>query len=211
MNNTMKDFLLGLDLEDGQHRVVCPVCSGGTSRERSLALQCDGTSVRWICHRASCQNHGRAEKSRSLTGLSTRTGQSRYVRHTPGESSTSHNDKHKEQRHEVQTQPHKQQHNDLMKPSVPQHNPPQGYLPRLVVDNQGVLRGIVYRRTAVLPEHYPKDINRIDPHWCKLHFPSPMDCSIVLLVEDIISAEKMNPYFPCVSLLGVHLSEDKVD
>ena len=197
----MKDFLLGLDLEDGQHRVVCPVCSGGTSRERSLALQCDGTSVRWLCHRASCQNRGQSgrtgiESSTSYTHKSSKNPLGFQHHHLP---------------HEAQTQSHKQQHSDLMKPSVPQHNPPQGYLPRLVVDNQGVLRGIVYRRTAVLPKHYPKDINRIDPHWCKLHFPSPMDCSIVLLVEDIISAEKMNPYFPCVSLLGVHLSEDKVD
>lgn len=44
-----------------------------------------------------------------------------------------------------------------------------------------------------------------------LHFPSPINSSVVLLVEDIPSANKMNPYFPCVALLGVHLSEDKVN
>lgn len=69
----------------------------------------------------------------------------------------------------------------------------------------------MYRRGPSLPKHYAKDINNIDKDWCKLHFPSPTNSNIVLLVEDIISAEKMNPFFPCVALLGVHLSEDKVN
>lgn len=57
----------------------------------------------------------------------------------------------------------------------------------------------------------PKDINKIDPSWCKLHFPCPIDSSVVILVEDIPSANKMNPHFPCVALLGVHLSDAKLE
>lgn len=30
-------------------------------------------------------------------------------------------------------------------------------------------------------------------------------------MEDVISANKMNVYFPCVALLGVHLSVEKVE
>ena len=41
--------------------------------------------------------------------------------------------------------------------------------------------------------------------------PSPITGKHVILVEDIISANKMNPYFPCVALLGVHLNEEKME
>lgn len=44
----------------------------------------------------------------------------------------------------------------------------------------------------------------------KLHFPSPINSSSVIVVEDIVSANKMNPHFPCVALLGVHLNEEKL-
>jgi len=43
-----------------------------------------------------------------------------------------------------------------------------------------------------------------------LHFPAPIQSDTVLLVEDIPSANKMNPFYPCVALLGVHLNEDKI-
>lgn len=82
---------------------------------------------------------------------------------------------------------------------------------RLVKDNQGNTRGAVYRRSPELPKSFPKDINRIERGWCKLHFPVPIRASTCLLVEDIISANKMCPYYPCVALLGVHLNEEKVE
>lgn len=85
------------------------------------------------------------------------------------------------------------------------------YQPRQVKDNQGNSRGFVYRRRTSTDKSYPKDLNQIDSDWCKLHFPSPINSNAVILVEDIISANKMNPHFPCVALLGVHLSEAKLD
>lgn len=64
---------------------------------------------------------------------------------------------------------------------------------------------------ASASEDLPKDINEIDEDWVKLHFPSPVKGDSVVLVEDIISANKFNPLFPCVALLGVHLSEEKIN
>jgi hypothetical protein len=84
------------------------------------------------------------------------------------------------------------------------------YALRSVRDNLGRDRGGVYRRKPTAPSQLPKDINRIDDDWCKLHFPAPTDAKCVILVEDIISAEKMHPFFPCVALLGVHLNEQKL-
>lgn len=57
----------------------------------------------------------------------------------------------------------------------------------------------------------PKDLNQIDKDWCMLHFPSPINSSSVILVEDIISANKMHKYFPTVALLGTNLNEEKLE
>ena len=44
----------------GQHRIICPTCNGGSSRERSLAVHVedDGKSAQWCCHRANCEWSG---------------------------------------------------------------------------------------------------------------------------------------------------------
>jgi hypothetical protein len=51
----------------GQHRLVCPVCEGGRSNEKSLAITLqepseeNGTAsvaALWICHRATCGVQG---------------------------------------------------------------------------------------------------------------------------------------------------------
>lgn len=40
----------------GQHRLRCPQCAGGKTRELSLALRVndDGASATWMCHRSKC-------------------------------------------------------------------------------------------------------------------------------------------------------------
>lgn len=85
------------------------------------------------------------------------------------------------------------------------------YARRDVKDNTGKSRGAVWRRKKDAPKELPKDINRIDSDWCKLHFPAPIRAKTVILVEDIISANKMNRFYPCIALLGVHLNEAKLE
>lgn len=45
----------------GTHKLVCPLCGGGSSREASLSLTVsdDHQSWAWFCHRASCKFGGR--------------------------------------------------------------------------------------------------------------------------------------------------------
>ncbi len=40
----------------GQHRSLCPQCSGGTTREKSLSIDISPSSrqAKWLCHRAKC-------------------------------------------------------------------------------------------------------------------------------------------------------------
>ncbi len=46
----------------GQHRIVCPMCGGGSTAERSLAVHVDddGSGCQWMCHRATCEWTGAA-------------------------------------------------------------------------------------------------------------------------------------------------------
>jgi len=82
----------------------------------------------------------------------------------------------------------------------------------LILDNLGDKRGVTWR---VKPEYKsritPKNINDVQQDWCMLHFPATVQGRSVILVEDIASAEKMFPYYPCVALLGVNLNEVKME
>ena len=80
-----------------------------------------------------------------------------------------------------------------------------------MLDNLGEERGVVYRIKDKSDKSLPKDMNEVDKDWCMLHFPAPISGGSVILVEDIISANKMFPHFPCVALLGVHLNEKKME
>lgn len=48
-------------LAAGTHKLVCPLCGGGSSREASLSLTVsdDHQNWAWFCHRASCKFGGR--------------------------------------------------------------------------------------------------------------------------------------------------------
>lgn len=47
-----------LELTTGTHRLVCPKCDGGSTREKSLAVTRDAHGARWFCHRAGCGYKG---------------------------------------------------------------------------------------------------------------------------------------------------------
>lgn len=83
-----------------------------------------------------------------------------------------------------------------------------GYLRWPIRDNEFNCVGWEYRATEKWRK--PKSMLNINEDWCGLHFPSPVRGGTVLIVEDRRSAERMNPYFPTVSLMGTHLSDDKI-
>jgi len=181
----MKDFLLNLNLESGHIRGYCPVCN---APEKSLVVTMEGRKVKWICHRASCNNQG-----------------STLVRSFAGKQHSSF-----QQTDEYDTsQPFETlQNRHSAKPVL------KGQEVREVKDETGALRGTVLRATAELRKanpNVPKDINRIEKGWVMLHFPSPLRSKSVIIVEDIPSANKMDRYFPCVCLLGTHLNEYKLE
>lgn len=51
--------------EETTERFVCPMCGGGSSGERSLAISRYRTGYAWFCHRASCGYRGSSTEFRS--------------------------------------------------------------------------------------------------------------------------------------------------
>ncbi len=47
--------------------LVCPECNGGSTNERSFNVSCvedgNGSTLKWMCHRASCGYHGASSNS----------------------------------------------------------------------------------------------------------------------------------------------------
>lgn len=175
-----------LTLGNGHHRVVCPVCHGGTTKERSLVLTISPTTARWLCHRASCQIAGTA----AMHSQKLKPMQEKCYNEQPQSAYLLHSKKH-------------------YQPTT--NSEPKGYIKRIIRDSEGNERGAVYRRGPDLPKHYSKDINRIEEGYVGLHFPSRPTSDTVILVEDIPSANAMDEFFPTVALLGVHLSEKKLE
>lgn len=61
MTNVDEIRLMGTALAPGQTlREICPICGGGSTKERSLAVSLteDGY-LAWFCHRASCEARGK--------------------------------------------------------------------------------------------------------------------------------------------------------
>ena len=61
MPGAIRDSLAANDIvlpmyTSGQHRSLCPHCTGGSTRERSLSIDISPSSrqAKWLCHRAKC-------------------------------------------------------------------------------------------------------------------------------------------------------------
>lgn len=64
----MNQFIQSIlpSLHEGQQRIVCPFCEGGSSKERSFVITKQGSSVFYVCHRASCNARGKAVTKRNM-------------------------------------------------------------------------------------------------------------------------------------------------
>jgi len=167
---TLNELLL---LPKGSHRIMCPTCTGGRSKEKSMSVLVENSGVSWYCFRASCNEQGSTSSS--------------INKHTPSSSP-------------VTTKA-------VDKVMV-------GYGRMAVYDNDGGHRGWVHRSRKNHKGEYvrtPKSINNFDSDWCGLHFPSHHTGEVVLLVEDVSSANRMNPFFPTVALLGTNLNSSKIE
>ena len=53
----------------GQHRSLCPHCTGGSTREKSLSIDISSSSrqAKWLCHRAKCGWKGQLDLDASET------------------------------------------------------------------------------------------------------------------------------------------------
>ena len=158
-------------------------CPTCGSKAATLCITREGSVVKWHCHRASCTEQGTRRITKLSEGLSL------------------------EREGEARPKPR-----ISLQRSVELYEKMYGtnYEERIVKDEKGNKQGVILRKLD-RQSPAPKDYNIINPDWIGLHFPSPFYGDTIMLVEDIPSANKMNEFFPCAALLGVHLSEEKLD
>lgn len=69
IHDEIKLLAMGLGDGDRTDHLICPVCGGGSSHERSLLIWCNGDALIYKCYRVKCGIHG----SVGDTGVRVRT------------------------------------------------------------------------------------------------------------------------------------------
>jgi hypothetical protein len=184
-------------------RIVCPVCNGGSNHERSLSITRMGMQLKYLCHRAQCETRGViGSQSDSVTCIVSRYKPKRLsttqTKRIPAELLPLVCSKLGLAAHEADELRIQEDEQRLVFP--------------LHLLNKRI--GMVRRKYSWL---YPyasggKALNEIDDADAPLiHFPRGARqgagrMKSLVLVEDVISAIKVNRVCHCASLMGTNIS-----
>lgn len=182
--------------------LVCPVCDGGASKEKSFALTVEPDSIKFICHRASCGVRGVIENSgvrdkvikpkskiRKYDGVLESLPPDVYDFLT---ATYCLEDTHLEQLGAAWA-------------------PERAMVKYDVTDYRGKHKGIILRsygdnrRKQVLTYKATEDDTFLA--WMNCSSGRPND---LVIVEDIVSAARASDYMQSVALLGTHMSKEDV-
>lgn len=183
-------------LGQGTHRIVCPFCSGGAERERSLHLEVgSGTGqVVFRCYRASCGTSGGNRAKRAIR----KNRESRPFIHSTVTLDSEHSDALRRQFGFVP--PHTTYSEDARR-----------YVYE-VRDPRGLIRGHIARtfEAGVSPKVLTYCVKTDQPF---IGWAATEIAGTVLAVEDWISAEKVqvSGAASAVALNGTYLSLDMVE
>lgn len=180
-------------------RVVCPSCNGGATNERSLAISrmADGNLI-YYCFRDSCHASGVVGSKGSCSKPVEKGKFNPYT--SPTESMGEDAKEYMRSRFRLTDE-------EMYgwKQSI------AGHLLIPLKGADGLRWGLLDRNYSGLTgvSRSPKAINYSDgPNYRKLHFPKVVGKeSQLVLVEDVISAIRVARMFPCVALLGTHLTD----
>jgi len=205
----------GLDIGDTL-RTVCPLCGGGSSKERSLAVTREVDKALYICHRASCGARGVIWYTSARELLSQSTGapnpapKKQDVRpmeliDLPKDWSTYLQDRYYFEPEELT-------------PYVVRYDLLSQRVAWSVLDKLGTRRGYVLRSyIGADPKSLLVLTDKINTSWhMNLHnhtpFPHPAaGRGVLLVVEDIPSAIRASKYVPTLALNGTNLSDIALD
>ena len=187
---------------------VCPACKGGAHKEKSLSVSRRGGVLLWNCHRGSCGYHGASgyvggSKGQTLPERESRTRAS-SIKITPLDQATV----------KILAAKYGVTRDALDLAELGWSGDGAGYYERRIcfpifgpsAEKRGVnLRSYQGAVPKSIIEMYSSD----DPILCWYKFRRASDTLVI--VEDQMSALKLTPYVHSVALLGVNLSEAKVD
>lgn len=200
-----EDVLLeAAELDDGESvRIVCPVCGGGSSKERSMSItKTDGT-VLWNCHRLSCEGPGARGAAGDRGGYFVRTKQpERQRKITPYTGSLSH--LNGEWRSFLEEKiGWTEEHLIIARPMYADEEDRVAF---------PIFGPLGYRRGWVLRSYEPfertKALTRMDVDEPHLSWYRRKNNNSCIVVEDIPSAVRASIYSDAVALMGTGCNYD---
>lgn len=198
--------LEGLDLAEGQSmRTDCPVCGGGSSKEKSFSITRKDNVLMFHCFRDKCRTSGGIGSRGNFTGQALSKATNTKTKQYEGELFllSGRSSKFLKNKFGLEDQDiaayRETVTGDVMMP---------------MKDHLGRQFGYVNRRYEGLvgSPRKPKTINYYDrkPEH-NLHFDTPItsQTDTVVLVEDIVSARRLGKHYTCIALLGTQLRQDE--
>lgn len=197
--------LEAVDLSEGMSkRVVCVFCGGGASKETSLSIVRKNGALLYNCFRDKCRERGVVS---SKGYFSTAHTPKEYKKAEPNPYRGKTSLLSKEARKYVEN---KFNLTDEDIKSWRETEESDILIP--LKDCYGHRYGYIDRRYAGLvgTERVPKAINRYDNRdKPNLHFPNPIsnDVTTIVLVEDVVSAQRLSNHVFCASILGTNMTK----
>ena len=203
--------LMGLSLEEGttMPNSVCPECSGGQTNEKSFSLTRIPEGFVYNCYRASCDCGGFVSAKRSQlvqtnskTDKTTKGGKKPRKRSSFRKATTNLSNEQKEFLQSRFTLSDE----ELESAAIRWCASTFSYIVP-IFDSNGFKVGVIDRSWT---GRTPKSINHWNTDATNLYFPRPLheiqSETPVVVVEDFLSAIKVNRVHPCAALLGTNLS-----
>jgi hypothetical protein len=202
--------LMGLSLEEGTTlpNSVCPECNGGQTNEKSFSLTRIPEGFVYNCYRASCDCGGfvPAKGSKLVQTNSkdkgTKKGGKKSRKRSNFRKATTNLSK--EQTEFLQGR-FTLTDNELQNAAIRWCPTTFSYIVP-IYDHNGYKVGVIDRSWT---GRVPKTVNHWNSDAANLYFPRPLHAvkeeTPVVIVEDFLSAIKVNRIHPCVALLGTNL------
>lgn len=197
----VREMALVMAAGEQRYDFLCPSCGGGSSRDKSFAVKRDVLSIAYICHRASCGFKGRLATTASIQHQPAPSRPNTYTGILTGVPA----EIREKMAYRIEAADYDRR-GILWAPTFG-----FGRLALPIMARDGTRTGYTFR--AIEKRDKPKSVIRLSTE----HYPvmSWYSCitgtsSVLILVEDQLSAYKASYFCDAAALIGTNLSNDKV-
>lgn len=185
----------------GRKRVLCPYCSGGTSKEISFVIRRDNSNLRGSCWRGSCSKW---VSTQDIEGAKSKDVSTFKPREYWAETTTPPIKLYKWLEKEYNISREELELERMV------YSGANGRMVFPVYDVHGKQYGYNTKRTCQCTDKYPKWMTFFDRDTTRLHYPRGVKkrfkYEYIFIVEDILSAIRIAQFAPVVALQGTSMS-----